>query len=139
MPQRKEKDVPTRTQSIRNYCLWCCDRLEKKNSKRAVAECINRECPLHPYRTGAFRIRKGPLTDGEKNKRIERLEVARRKVTYAENNLKRAYETLEFRTSVYQKYVDKVEERKKELEEAKERVKKMEKNFNDELERGLWK
>lgn len=139
MPQRKEKDVPSRAQSIKNYCLWRCEKLDKKNSRRAVVECIDRDCPLHPYRTGIFRVRKGPLTDGEKHKRLERLEVARRKVKYAENNLKRANDEAEFRRGVFQKYIDKVEERKEELDKARENVKKMEKAFNDELENGLWK
>lgn len=136
---RKEKDIPTRREAIRDYCLLACERMEKKNSKRAVAECINRECPLHPYRTGTFRIRRGPLTEGEQNNRIKRLELARRKVTYAENNLRRATDTMEFRRGVFQKYIDDVENRKKLLEEAKENVRKMEKAFNDELEAGLWK
>ncbi len=133
------KKIPTPKQAIRDFCLMACERKEKKNSRRAVAECTERECPLHPYRTGQLRARSGPLTEGEQRARIERLEQARRRVTYAENNLRRANDTMAFRREVFQKYVDAVEVRKAELEEARRKVRQMEEAFNAELEGGLWK
>ncbi len=139
MAERRKREVPTPRQAIRDYCLMTCPQKEKKNSKRAVVECLERECPLHPYRTGQLRVRSGPLTEGEQRKRIERLEMARRKVTYAENNLRRATETMEFRREVFQKYIDAVEEKKKSLEDAKRKVRQMEEAFNAELEAGIWK
>lgn len=133
------REIPTRTQAIKDFCLMHCQKKDKDNSKRSVAHCLDKKCPLHPYRTGALHKQKGEMSDREKKSWAKRLEAARKQVTYAENNLKRANTTLEFRRGVFQVYVDKVEEAKNRLENAKKNVRDLEVALDEALRGGKWK
>lgn len=60
-------------------------------------------------------------------------------MTYAENNLRREIEHLEFRQGVFQNYVDRVEKAKKRVEDAKENVRDIEIAFDEALRGAKWK
>ena len=139
MANMVDREIPTRSQAIKDFCLLHCQKKDKKNSKRAVAECLNRKCPLHPYRTGVLRQRREPMTEGEHKSWARRLELARKKVTYAENNLRRETEHMEFRRGVFQNYVGRVESAKKRVEDAKKTVNEIEIAFDNALRGAKWK
>lgn len=79
------------------------------------------------------------MQDGEHKSWAKRLEMARKQVTYAENNLRRETEHLEFRQEVFQNYVDRVDKAKKRVEEAKEKVRDIEIAFDEALRSAKWK
>ena len=136
---RSTSEIPTPKKAIRDFFLLHCQLKDKENSKRAVAQCLHRKCPLHPYRTGQLRMRYEPMQDGEHKSWAKRLEMARKQVTYAENNLRREIEHLEFRQGVFQNYVDRVEKAKKRVEDAKENVRDIEIAFDEALRGAKWK
>ena len=136
------KDYDTRVQTprkcIRDYCLMHCERDKRKNSKRDVVECIIRDCPLHPYRTGQLKARSGPISETTKSRRIARLERARHLVETAERDVGRAKEKVEAKQAVVEDYKCRLHAEEKKLESRKEAVRKLEMLFNDELEAGIW-
>lgn len=94
----RDPSVQTPKKCIKAYCLNICTN-EKKGrgrigSKRDVVECFNRECPLHPYRTGMLKARSGPLQAKTKSERIAWLERERYRVTVAERRLAEAEASL---------------------------------------------
>ncbi len=136
--KKKEVQVDSPRKCIHRYCLLHCNEMERKNSKRSVAECVKRDCPLHPYRTGQLRSL-GPLSESEKDRRFIRLRTARRKV----ERYNRLTEDLSGKAkrleSKMMDFVERKEEAQKELAKAKEKVELLEAEFDKELESGLWK
>lgn len=160
----RDPSVQTPKKCIKAYCLNVCTH-EKKGrgrtgSRRDVVECFNRECPLHPYRTGILKARSGPLQAKNKSDRIAWLERERYRVTVAERRLSEAEESLSRlservqtkRKELQKKYEDELEKIQKQLEakqraveiakenlkERREAVRKLEERFNEELEAGIW-
>ena len=135
----KRKGVNTPRVCIHDYCMWHCPLMEKHNSKRSVAECIKRTCPLHPYRTGQLRFKKGALSNYEMNRRSTRLRTARRAVERCD---KRLAEIRGKKKKVQAKLDLWLEEEYKEETNRKKAIKyveDLERAFADELEQGVWK
>lgn len=139
----KSKPVRTPRQCIHDFCMRNCKEMERANSKRCVAECIKRSCPLHPYRTGKLRWKSSGLSNFEKERRATRLRTARRSVEKYRNQL----DTIQKKTDEIRERAEKrIEEAKKqrqnaqeEYEKALKKVEDLEKAFDHELEEGLWK
>ena len=135
----KKKKPETPRRCIRNYCLYQCSRgKEKQYSKREVAECVYRKCPLHPYRTGIWRNDMKPLSNFKKERRITKLRTARRKVDRLEKNMELVDSQL---TRLAEKTAARRKEKQEmqaELDEAKAYVELVEKQIDEEMEAGLW-
>ena len=122
--------VPTPKKCIKAYCLMHCERKGRKNSKRDVVECINRECPLHPYRTGMLKARVGPKSESAKARIMLTLEHARLNVEKANERYLRAWKDLE---ETKMRCEDVMEEKRVSLEEE---MKQQQEKFNQKyLER----
>lgn len=145
MTRRKEddykiqKEYPTPRKAIKAYCLTKCEKKDKDNSKRSVAQCLHWKCPLYAYRRGMFRPEVKTLTKAEKKSRIHALQVARRNVIRAEQAIETADKIREEKYRTYKKYIDAVAEKEKLLREAKLKVRQLEEKYDRELEAGLWK
>lgn len=139
MGQReRELQVDTAKQCINRYCLRHCDKMEVTNSKRAVAECVNRSCPLHPYRTGRLR-KKGLISNSEKKRRATRLKAARRRVEQASKIIENVDHKIKMVEDQKERHIERRKEYERQLQEARQRLEELEKAFDDELEAGLWK
>lgn len=139
MPKReRELQVDSPRQCIHRYCLLHCEKMERKNSKRGVAECVIRECPLHPYRTGQLRA-KGPIPPTEKNRRIVRLRTARRKIEKLSRTMGELDEKIKRSEEKTEWYKTQRTQAEEEMQNAKEKLERIEIQFSDELEQGLWK
>ena len=71
-----EKLNPAR--AIRHFCGECygwCD-----NWQREVRDCPTQDCPLYPFRFGRDPGHKQDLSDDERERRRERLRLARRRM-----------------------------------------------------------
>ena len=166
------KNLDTRVQTpkkcIKDYCLMHCEKKGRKNSKRDVVECINRECPLHPYRTGMLRARSGPKNEMAKSRIMLTLEHARMHVEKANERYLKKWKELEetkmrceavmeqkriaLEEEMRQKqdkfnvrYLEQIKAKerdvqieKKTIEERKERLKKLEILYLEQLEAGHW-
>lgn len=133
-----ELEVDTPRKCINNYCLRHCEKKDMLNSKRAVAECRFRTCPLHPYRTGQLR-RLGPISKRERERRAQRLRGARRKATAIENQVKVYDEKIRKLEVKIAEINEGREATKAQLRKARERIEQMEEQFDQEMEAGLWK
>ena len=137
--EEKEKEVMTPRQCIKAFCLRHCPERERKNSKREVAECIKRNCPLHPYRTGQLRFRKASVSEYEKNRRFVRIRNARKNVEVQKQKL----EKLSDKAADEKKKLNDIEWNKMEQEieykKAVSYLEALEKELDDELEQGIWK
>lgn len=138
--QLKDYDTKIKTpkKCIRDYCLMRCDRDKRLNSKRDVVECVLTECPLHPYRTGQLKGRRGPISENTKRNRIARLERARYYVTTAEKAVKKVEEQLQRRKNEVKDYEGRLRKAERKVDDRKKAVRKLEILFNDELEAGIW-
>lgn len=166
------KDQDTRVQTpkkcIKAYCLMVCEKKGRKNSKRDVVECIERECPLHPYRTGMLKARSGPKNEQAKTAIIEGLERARKNVGKANERYLKKWKELEetklrFEATMEDKraeleeemrqkqehfnkrYLDRIQAKEREVkaeeaivEKRKDRLKKLEIIYLEQLEAGHW-
>lgn len=133
-----DKRIKAPRQCIRDYCLMHCERDKRKNSKRDVVECIIRECPLHPYRTGVMKGRSGPINNEAKRNRIARLERARYLVECAERKIEQEKERLKNGEDKVEEYKKRIHKAESELKKRKNAVRKIEIAYNDELEAGIW-
>lgn len=131
----EQKEVRHPRQCIADYCLYHCEKKEMRNSRRSVSECLLVSCPLWPYRTGKLKWEK-PEKDMSKTKRerrVKRLESARRKVEQAEKWLK-------YSESDFERVSQRVESDRKKVDEAKAYVKQLEAAFYvTEDPDGIWR
>ena len=138
----RPEGVDTPKKCIRKYCLFICEKKGRKGSKRDMVNCLEIKCPLHPYRTGQLKARRGPIGPSVKRYKIAQLEQARKWVVYAEAHLEKRKKMLEDRKAkneeILKPYYDGIKEAEEKLEARRKRVRDMEIMFNDELERGLW-
>ena len=166
------KNLDTRVQTpkkcIKDYCLMHCEKKGRKNSKRDVVECIARECPLHPYRTGMLKARSGPKNEMAKSRIMLTLEHARLNVERANERYLKAWKELEEtkmrceavmeqkrivleeemrqkQEKFNQKYLDRIAAKEREvqiekntIEERKDRLKRLEILYLEQLEAGHW-
>lgn len=130
--------IPTPRKCIKAYCLRHCERDKRINSKRDVVECVVRECPLHPYRTGQLKGRSGPISERTKRNRIARLERARYLVEVAIRDAKIAEKKLQEKKDIVTDYEGRLKKARDKIERRKQEVRKLEILFNDELEAGIW-
>lgn len=135
----KKKKPETPRRCIRNYCLYQCSRgKEKQYSKREVAECVFRKCPLYPYRTGIWSNDMRPLSNHKKERRIMKLRAARRKADKLTRELELAgakLEKIDEKRRDQEAVMDSIRE---ELDGAKAYVELVEKQIDEEMEAGLW-
>ena len=160
--------VDTPKKCIKKYCLMHCEKKGRKNSKRDVVECINRECPLHPYRTGMLRARSGAKNEQAKASIMRTLEQARKNVERANERYLAKWKELEEtklnceavmeekrvvfedemkkkQANFNSKYLERIEAKEREvenakgiIEERKNRLKKLEILYLQQLEAGHW-
>lgn len=128
--EEEQKKIPSPRQCIGDYCYLHCDKKEVLNSRRAVAECFHKDCPLHPYRTGRIMFRDPEFgAKREKTRRAERLEEAREKVRRSESILRYAEMDTERQGKYYKSLKARLEEKRQNVEQAKEYVKTLEQAF----------
>lgn len=136
MEEKKQpREVKHPRECIADYCLLKCEKKEMRNSRRSVSECLLVSCPLWPYRTGKLKW-ENPEKDMSKTKRerrVKRLESARRKVDQAEKWLK-------YSESDFKRVSQRVESYRKKVDEAKAYVKQLEAAFYvTEDPDGIWR
>lgn len=122
------EDVKHPRECIADYCLLHCEKKEARNSRRSVAECCLKSCPLWYYRTGKLKWEKPEkdMSKTQRERRIRKLQTARRKAESAEN----AYKLAETNAKA----------RKRLADEAKMKVMQLENAFyNKEDPDGIWR
>lgn len=108
--------------------MYHCEKKEMRNSRRSVSECLLASCPLWPYRTGKLKWEKDEkdLSKAKRERRINKLRIARRKAENAETALRSAQENLK--------------EKRERFDEAKAYVKQLEVAFYvTEDPNGIWR
>lgn len=126
--EQKSKEVKHPRQCIADFCLYHCEKKEMRNSRRSVSECLLASCPLWPYRTGKLKWEKDEkdLSKAKRERRINKLRIARRKAENAETALRSAQENLK--------------EKRERFDEAKAYVKQLESAFYvTEDPDGIWR
>ena len=124
----EHKEVRHPRECIKDFCLYHCEKKEMRNSRRSVSECTMKSCPLWPYRTGKLKWEKDEkdLSNAKRERRINKLRVARRKAENAETALRSAQENLK--------------EKRERFDEAKAYVKQLETAFYvTEDPDGIWR
>lgn len=133
-----EKKFPAAREAIRDYCLMVCEKKDRANSRRAVAECPEIKCPLYAYRTGLFRPERGVVSRTKKSRKILALDTVRKRADKARDNLNAAKRVADRKEDIWKESLREVRNKEKELDEIMEEVRKTEAEFDQELEAGIW-
>lgn len=113
----EKREIRHPRQCIQDYCLYHCEKKERRNSRRSVSECLSASCPLWHYRTGKLKWEKSSddMKKADRERRVKKLDSARKKAERAETNVMRAEYALK--------------EQKQKAEEARAYVKQLESAF----------
>ena len=164
----QDERVLTPKKSIKNYCLYECEKKGRRYSKRDVAMCTHYRCPLYPYRSGVLRKKVQVYGKTLKNQRLQYLQSARDAVKRAEEKyeeewkkteelkIEREVKAKEKRKSLeakadliireYRKQTNEMMKKREKyltraidyVNEKKRRVKELEELYDRELELGMW-
>lgn len=129
------KEVRHPRECIKDFCLYHCEKKEMRNSRRSVSECTMKSCPLWYYRLGKLKWEKPEkdMRKGERMRRVNRLESARKRAEFAEDHLRRAERELK-------KCEEIVKNKKQTADEARAYVKQLETAFYvTEDPDGIWR